>query len=90
MMYAKFIDSEIIFAKRIEEIDGVPVKFPTEEQYRSIGFKPVRFTEMPEAPDGYEYESGWSETETEIVQTWELKESEVDEAEAWNILFGEG
>lgn len=89
-MYAKFIDGEIIFAKRIEEIDGVQVKFPTEEQYRSIGFKPVRFTEMPEAPDGYQYEEGFREETDAIVQTWELKESEVDEAEAWNILFGEG
>lgn len=87
-MYAKFIDGEIIFAKRIEEIDGVQVKFPTEEQYRSIGFKPVRFTEMPETPDGYEYESGWSEESDAIVQTWKLKPLEVTEEEAFDIIFG--
>lgn len=89
-MYAKFIDGEIIFAKRIEEIGGVQVKFPTEEQYRSIGFKPVRFTEMPEAPDGYRYEEGFREETDEIVQTWTMVElpDDVDEAEAFDIIFG--
>ena len=89
-MYAKIIDGNIQFAKRIEKIGGEMVNFPTEEQYRSIGFLPVRFVDYPD--DGKYYEESWEEADDEIVRTWTMVElpDEVDEAEAWNNLFGEG
>ena len=60
------------------------------EEYLAQGWKPVRFTAETEAPEGYYYESGWTETETEIVQTWtqEPLPDDVDEAEAFDIIFG--
>lgn len=85
-MYAKIIDGEIIFAKRIEEIGGVLVKFPTEEQYRSIGFLPVRFVDYPD--DGKYYEESWEEADDEIVRNWVLaEEPELDAEEILDIIF---
>ena len=88
MMYAKFIDGEIIFAKRIEEIDGVQVKFPTDEQYRSIGFKPVRFAELPEERQGGSWQEEFEEAENEIVQKWVFVEAEPDAQELIDIILG--
>ncbi len=90
-MFAKIIDDEIVYAKRIEEIDGELVTFPTDEQFRSAGFKPVICTEEPnDPPVGYKYVSGWDETETEIIQTWTLTPlpDDIDDSEAFNIIFG--
>ena len=91
-MYAKIINGVFRPAPRHLENAEQHIYNPSAEMYASQGWKPVRFTDAPEAPEGYYYESGWSETEDEIEQTWELKKlpDEVDEAEAWNILFGEG
>lgn len=71
-------------------IDGLEVWYPTDEQYLEHGYKPVTFTDEPEAPEGYYYEPGWEEQTDAIVQTWTLKEQtdDVDEAEAWEIVFG--
>ena len=91
-MYAKLINGEIFFAPKHLDTETSHIYNPPAELYIEQGWKPVRFTDPPEAPEGYYYESGWSETEDEIVQTWTLVKlpDEVDEAEAWNILFGEG
>lgn len=88
MMYAKFIDGEIIFAKRIEEIDGVQVKFPTEEQYRSIGFKPVRFAEIPEEREDGSWREEYEEADNEIVQRWVFVETDLDAQEVIEIILG--
>ena len=40
---------------------------------KELGYKPVTKTEMP-TREGYYYTETWAETETEIVQGWELQE----------------
>jgi len=90
-MYGKLIEGELQTAPKKLEINDNCVWNAPSEEYLAQGWKLVRFTDEPEAPTGYYYESGWEETETEIVQTWTLVElpDEVDDAEAFSIIFGE-
>lgn len=90
MYYGKLIDGDLQFAPRKLNGDGVVVYNPPAEMYAAQGWKPVEFTDAPEAPSGYYYESSWEEQDEEIVQTWHLVElpDEVDDAEAYNIIFG--
>lgn len=91
-MYGKLTEGELQTAPKKLEINGNWVWNAPAEDYLAQGWKPVRFTDEPEPIEGYFWQSGWTETETEIVQTWtqEPLPDDVDEAEAWNILFGEG
>lgn len=93
MKYAKLIDGEIVFAPRKiqTEIDGEPytVYNPTAEMLEGDGWLPVVETESPDdAPDGYHYAPTYTEDGDEIVQGWELVETEYSDAEVANILFG--
>lgn len=89
-MYGKLIDGNLQIAPKHLDTPDYHVYNPSAELYAERGYKPVTFTDEPEAPTGYYYESGWEETETEIVQTWALVElpDEVDDAEAFSIIFG--
>ena len=89
-MYAKLIEGALNIAPKKLPGDGVIVYNPPEEMYRAAGYKPVTFTDAPEAPEGYYYESGWEETAEAIVQTWTLTPlpDDIDGAEAYDIIFG--
>lgn len=90
-MYGKLIDGNLRIAPKMLHIGSDNVWNPTGEQYVAAGYKPVEFTEMPEAPEGYTYESGWEEQETAIVQTWtpvELPPEEMSAEEALEIILG--
>ena len=56
------------------------------------GFYPIVLAESPKEnpPDGYRYETYWEQGENEIRQVWRLDEVEIDEAEAYDIIFGGG
>lgn len=89
-MYGKLQDGSLIVAPKRLPGDGTIVYNPPAEMYLAQGWKPVEYTEAPEPPAGYTYEPGWEETDEAIVQTWTLVElpDEVDEAEAFDIIFG--
>ncbi len=89
-MYGKLIEGELQTAPKKLEINGNWVWNAPSEEYLAQGWKPVRFTDEPEPIEGYFWQSGWTETETEIVQTWtqEPLPDDVDEAEAFEIIFG--
>lgn len=90
-MYGKLINGELYGAPKSLPGDGVNVWNPPEEMYLAQGWKPVTFNDPPDdPPEGYTYESGWEETTDEIIQTWTLVEApdDIDEAEAWEIIFG--
>lgn len=72
-MYAKLTDGIFRPAPRRLVIGDWQVFNPTDAQYLEKGYKRVRFTDPPEAPEGFCAESGWAETEAEIVQTWTLE-----------------
>lgn len=89
-MYGKLNDGDLTIAPRKLNGDGVVVYNPPEAMYREQGYKPVEFTDSPEAPEGYTYESAWEEQDESIVQTWTLVPlpDDVDDAEAFDIIFG--
>ena len=89
-MYAKLIDGALQIAPKKLPGDGTIVYNPPAEMYAAQGWKPVQYTDPPEAPSGYYYESGWEETAEAIVQTWTLTPlpDDIDEAEAYDIIFG--
>lgn len=89
-MYGKLIDGELYIAPKKLNGDGVIVYNPPAEMYLEQGWKPIEYTDPPEAPSGYYYESGWEEQTDAIVQTWTLTPlpDDIDEAEAYDIIFG--
>lgn len=92
-MYGKLIEGDLVAAPKMLPGDGVNVWNPPAAMYLEQGWKPVVFTDEPDnPPEGYTYESGWTETSEQITQTWTLVElpDEIDEAEAYEIIFGEG
>lgn len=91
-MYGKLIDGELYGAPKKLNGDGVVVYNPPAEMYLAKGWKPMQFTDEPEAPAGYYYESGWEEQTDAIMQTWTLTPlpDDIDDAEAYDIIFGGG
>ena len=90
-MYAKLIDGNLKIAPKKLPGDGVIVYNPPAEMYLEQGWKPVEYTEQPaDPPSGYYYESGWEEQDDAIVQVWTLTPlpDDIDEAEAYDIIFG--
>ena len=83
-MYAKLIDGILQTAPKHITVGDNNVWNADAATMLTQGWKLVVFTEPPEAPSGYYYESGWTEEDDEIVQTWTLTElpDEVDDSEA--------
>lgn len=93
MKYAKLIDNYPTFDPNPILHDGLWYGNPPGSVYEAEGYKPVVYTDMPIAPEGYYYEEKWTESEDSIIQSWELieipPETDVDPYEAMQILFGE-
>lgn len=81
MTYARIEDHAITLAPK--EIDGVIN--PPAEVYIAHGWYPVTYTEQPDSLN--RYDSDWEQVGLDIIQTWVLID-DIDEAEAWEILFG--
>lgn len=94
-MYAKLENGILRSAPRTVQWNGCTVNNPSADKLVKLGYKPVRYTDMPmENVEGKHYESGWTEEENEIVQTWTLvddpvyPEPELSSDEALNIIMG--
>lgn len=92
-MYAKIIDEQIVFAPKIIEriVNGVSYTTlnPTDAMLAEQGWLPVVYTEMPDDPPlGYDYLATYTEENGEIVQDWELVETELSDAEALSVITG--
>lgn len=90
MTYAKLINNNLSIAPNPILHNGLWYGNPPASIYEAEGYKAVRYTDAPEVEPGYVVVPGWTETEDEIVQTWEIVEAEVDPAEALEILLGGG
>lgn len=95
MKYAKLVNGAIRYAPKTVQWQGKTVNNPSADKLLDLGYLPVIYTDMPtEEVEGKHYESGWGQTETEIVQTWTLvdnpvyQEPELTAEEAFNILVG--
>jgi len=60
MTYAKITNGQIDFYTGLLQV---------EENIRNLGYKPVKYS-MPEPPKWYNATAQYTETDTEIVQTW--------------------
>lgn len=89
-MYAKLISGALQTAPKHITIGNKNIWNASAEQMLSVGYKMVVFTDAPEAPEGYYYESGWEEKADTIEQTWTLVElpDDIDEYEAYQIIVG--
>lgn len=77
-MYAKLQKGMLISAPRTVKWHGCTVNNPSAEKLMELGYKPVVYTDMPEnTTEGKHYESSWTETEAEIIQTWNLVDDPV-------------
>ena len=85
-MYAKIIDNIFTPAPRRIVIGDEQVFNPTNEMLENLGYKPVVFSDMPEAPEGYYAEAYWNETDEAIRQSWQFVELPPDEASADELL----
>ena len=90
MIYGTLTDGVLTIAPKMITIGEYNVWNATEQQYRSLGYKPVQYADLPEPPEGYDYEFAWEEVDDEIVQTYTLVEHELTNDEILAILLGEG
>lgn len=70
-MYAKLINSELVFAPCTVTIGQTHYNPTPISWIQENGYKPVRYTESPTEEGKYAVDH-WEETDEEIVQTWEL------------------
>lgn len=93
-MHAKLQNGCIRSAPKTIVLDGRTINNPLPEELEQLGYKPVLYTDMPEAVEGKHWESEWEEGETEIKQVWKLVEDPVypepdlSAEEALNIIMG--
>lgn len=77
-MYAKLQNGILRSAPKTVTWNGCTVNNPSADKLAELGYKPVRYTDMPEnIVEGKHYESSYEETETEITQVWNLVENPV-------------
>ena len=94
-MYAKLQNGMLRSAPKTVTWNGCTVNNPSAEKLMELGYKPVVYTDMPtDAETGKHYESSLTETESEIIQTWNLvedpvySEPEISSEEVLNIIMG--
>lgn len=93
MRFAKVIDGALKFAPRKIKKEGKILLTNSSEEYAALGYFPVRLTDAPACPEGYELSYYWEDDGTACVQVWKLyeipKPEETDPADmlaALNIL----
>lgn len=94
-MHAKLINGDIVLAPNPILVAGLWYGNPPDEIYALEGYKPVLYTEQPEADPGYIVTHYWEETEIMgdpvIVQRWreEPEPDKISEERAYRIITGE-
>ena len=94
MRYAKLINGEMHFAPNPVIIDDRQIGNPPREVYVEQGYKPVYYSDPPEAEPGFIAVPHWEEDvvmgDPVINQVWvvEVEPDEVDADRAMEILFG--
>ena len=89
-MYGKLVNGELHGAPRPIRTENGDVFTNDQAFLLQYGYKPIILTDSPS--DGKTYFSSWTETDTEIVQTWtEVQQSDNDpisDSEALEIITG--
>ena len=92
-MYGKIENKNLVIAPKVLTVGDFYVWNASAEQYAAQGWLPVVFTDAPyDAPADFEWDSGWSTEDDQIVQEWVLvpldPDRDLDDAEVLNILLG--
>lgn len=94
-LYAKLISGTLRSAPKKVTYNGKTIFNPPEEVLLELEYLPVTYTDMPsDTVNGQHYEPHWEQTDTEIVQVWELvedvamQEGELTADEALAIITG--
>lgn len=78
MKYATLINGSVRYAPKTIQWRGHTVNNPSPDKLMELGYLPITYTDPPpDAPEGKHYESDWQQTDTEIVQTWNLVDDPV-------------
>ncbi len=89
-MFGKLINGELRGAPRPIKTDEGDIFTNDPALLLQYGYKPITLTDCP--TDGKNYADEWTETESEIVQTWtEVQQSDDDlisDSEALEIITG--
>ena len=72
-MYARLKDNTLDIAQKQVQTDGKTVINPSDDILISYGYLPVQYTEPPTVQDGYYAAPHWVQTDTAIVQEWDIK-----------------
>ena len=77
-MYAKLQNGMLRSAPKTVTWKGCTVNNPSADKLVELGYKPIRYTDMPtENVEGKHYESSWEESDTEIIQVRNLVDDPV-------------
>lgn len=95
-MFGKLVDGALVTAPKVLLIDGMKVWNASAENYASLGWYPVVYTDSPETDPWHYAECFWEQDEHCIRQKWTVKEipepqdeDEIDDAQVMSILMGE-
>lgn len=72
-MYGKIRDKTLEIASNQLKSDGKTIINPSDDIYLASGYLPVQYTDPPTVEEGYYAVPKWVQTETAIVQEWEVK-----------------
>ena len=72
-MFARLKDNALEIAPKKVQSDGKTIINPTDETLISAGFMPVQYTDQPNVKEGYYAAPNWVQTDTAIVQEWNIK-----------------
>ena len=77
-MYAKLQNGILRSAPKTVQWRNCTVNNPSIDKLVELGYKPLVYTDMPEnTTEGKHYESSWEESDTEIIQVWNLVDDPV-------------
>ena len=83
MTFCKLINGNLIYAEsRYIKHEGKIYTNPTEETYRSVGYKPLEFDDYPEMKQGFYIVKKYEETDDKITIHYDYAEIPKDEEDA--------
>lgn len=79
LYYGKLRNNDIIFAPEKLHINNKWIYNANQEQYFSLGYKTIKYTDEPQINDNQYLTFMWEEFDTEIVQKWTINNIEIFE-----------
>lgn len=75
-MFGKLVNGALYLAPKILMVNGEKVVYPSEDLLRSLEYKEVIYTEVPNMREGYHVIAGWAEQDGKLVQKWNYESDE--------------